>query len=111
MFKNLLNLEDKVSFPGDFVPLTERTEDRSHIKYVDLRKNKINERHHLKNVYNFDIGSLMSNSDINLIKKELKYKTLSDDPKYVYLEENKKNVKNKKVHKSGLFMEIKHNND
>ena len=111
MFKNLLNLEDKISFPGDFVPLTERTEDRSHIKYVDLRKNKINERHHLKNVYNFDIGSLMSNSDINLIKKELKYKTLSDDPKYVYLEENKKNVKNKKVHKSGLFMEIKHNND
>ena len=105
MFEKLLNLEDKISLPGDFVPLTERTEDRSHIKYIDIKTNKINKRHKLKNIYNFDIGSLMSNSDIDLFKKELKYKTLSDYPKYAYLEGNKKSQdKNKEVNKNTLYI-------
>ena len=105
MFEKLLNLEDKISLPGDFVPLTERTEDRSHIKYIDIKTNKINKRHKLKNIYNFDIGSLISNSDIDLFKKELKYKTLSDYPKYAYLEGNKKSQdKNKEVNKNTLYI-------
>ena len=46
----------------------------------------------------------MNNTELNKSKKELKYKTLYDDPKYVYIEKNKKN---KKVHKSNLFVNLK----
>ena len=93
--------------PGDFVPLTERTEDRSHIQFVDTGSTKINTRQKLNNIYNFDASSLMSNSYVDKYKKELKFKTISDDPKYVYIETNNRN-KNKKVHKSNLFINLKH---
>ena len=49
---------------------------------------------------------MSSNKELNKNKEELKYKSLYDDPKYVYVENYKKN-KNKKVHKSNLFLNIK----
>ena len=100
---------DKNSIPGDFVPRTNDNEsDKKHVHYIqtetrdnsDYQKEKIN-------IYNFDILSIMSsNKELNKNKEELKYKSLYDDPKYVYVENYKKN-KNKKVHKSNLFLNIK----
>jgi hypothetical protein len=100
---------DKNSIPGDFVPRTNDNEsDNKHVQYIqtetrdnsDYQKEKIN-------IYNFDILSIMSsNKELNKKKEELKYKSLYDDPKYVYVENYKKN-KNKKVHKSNLFLNIK----
>ena len=100
---------DKNSIPGDFVPRTNDNEsDKKHVHYIqtetrdnsDYQKEKIN-------IYNFDILSIMSsNKELNKKKEELKYKSLYDDPKYVYVENYKKN-KNKKVHKSNLFLNIK----
>ena len=102
-------VNDKITLPGDFVPLTERTEDRSHLQLIDTRSTKVNEKQNGYYIYDFDAKSLMSNyTDINYFKKELKFKTLSDDPKYVYIEANQSN-QNKKVHKSNLFVNVKHN--
>ena len=102
-------VNDKITLPGDFVPLTERTEDRSHLQLIDTRSTKVNEKQNRLYIYDFDAKSLMSNyTDINNFKKELKFKTLSDDPKYVYIEANQNN-QNKKVHKSNLFVNVKHN--
>jgi len=100
---------DKNSIPGDFVPRTiDSGSDKKHVHYIqtetrdnsDYQKEKIN-------IYNFDILSIMSsNKELNKNKEELKYKSLYDDPKYVYVENYKKN-KNKKVHKSNLFVNVK----
>ena len=106
-YEDKFPIKDKITLPGDFVPLTERTEDRSHIQFVDTGSTKINTRQKLNNIYNFDASSLMSNSYVDKYKKELKFKTISDDPKYVYIETNNRN-KNKKVHKSNLFINLKH---
>jgi len=104
---NMFPANDKITLPGDFVPLTERTEDRSHIQYIETRSNKTSKNQSLNKIYNFDAGSIMSNQEADKYKKVLKYKTLSDNPKYVYIETNKKN-KNKKIHKSNLFVNLKH---
>ena len=100
---------DKNSIPGDFVPRTNDNEsDKKHVHYIqtetrdnsDYQKEKIN-------IYNLDILSIMSsNKELNKNKEKLKYKSLYDDPKYVYVENYKKN-KNKKIHKSNLFLNIK----
>ena len=48
----------------------------------------------------------MTYPDVEKHKKELKFKTMSDDPKYVYVDLIENNLK-KKLHKSNLFVNIR----
>ena len=47
----------------------------------------------------------MTNSNYDRYKKEIKFKTMSDNPKYAYVELMEKNKK-KKSHKGNLFVNV-----
>ena len=98
--------EDKNALPGDFVPKSIDSIDKKHVKYIKsetISKRKKDNKY----IFDFDISSIINNDVINKNKNELKYKTLYDDPKYVYINNNK-NIK--KVHKSNLFVNLKSKN-
>ena len=101
--KELFLFEDKTIFPGDFVPKTTDSTDKRHVHYIKSETNADIKKEN-KRIYDFDIGGIINNDEINKNKKELKYKTLYDDPKYVYIEKNKNK---KKVHRSNLFVNLK----
>ena len=102
--EEIIFLKGKTTLPGDFVPTTiDSTIDKRHVQYIKTERNDEPKKEEVK-IFDFDISSLMNNTELNKSKKELKYKTLYDDPKYVYIEKNKKN---KKVHKSNLFVNLK----
>ena len=105
--EDIISLRSKNSIPGDFVPRTTDTmSDKKHVEYIHTINN-IKKKQKI-NIYDFDVQSLMSNNELNKNKKELKYKSLYDDPKYVYIENNKKN---KKVHKCNIFVNVKSKNE
>ena len=92
--------------PGDFVPKSiDSSIDKRHVQYIRTIASEVIKKDK-KYIYDFDIGSIINNDEINRNKKELRYKSLYDDPKYVYIENNKMP---KKVHKSNLFVNIKQN--
>ena len=108
--ESIIPVNDKISFHEDFIPLTERTNDRSHIQYIDTKSNKTTKKlQYLKTICDFDISSVKTNTNTVKYNRELRFKTLSDDPKYEYLE-SKRIVKNSKIHKSNLFVNIKKTN-
>ena len=106
---DIMTLRDKNSIPGDFVPKTidSSTIDKRHVHYIHTQKTDMDIIKEKKYIYDFDIGGIINNNELNKNKNELKYKTLYDDPKYVYIENNRKN---KKVHKSNLFVNLKRKN-
>ena len=101
----ILNNNDKNSLKEDFIPLTERTNDRSHVQYIDTQSNISTERQKINTIYNFDLNSIMTNSNYDRYKKEIKFKTMSDNPKYAYVELMETNKK-KKSHKGNLFVNV-----
>ena len=103
-FQNKEN--DKNSLRNDFIHLTERTNDRSHAQYIDTQSNKTTKKQSTNTIYNLDVNSIMTYPDVEKHKKELKFKTMSDDPKYVYVDLIENNLK-KKLHKSNLFVNIR----
>ena len=107
MVKIILKDKDQISFPGDFVPMTERSNYRSHVQYIDdTCSTKYTKKQAFSTIFNYEINSLNPISYAEKYKKEMKFKTLSDDPKYSYVESNKMN-KSQKTHKSNFFGNLK----
>jgi hypothetical protein len=107
MVKIILKDKDQISFPGDFVPMTERSNYRSHVQYIDdTCSTKYTKKQGFSTIFNYEINSLNPVSYAEKYKKEMKFKTLSDDPKYSYVESNKMN-KSQKTHKSNFFGNLK----
>ena len=94
-YHHKLNKKNKI--PGDFVPKISNNDKTSH--HVELIPTSEEETkiyiHTLTNSFNKSF-----NEDFNKSCRQLKYATLYDNPKYVYLDENYNNVK---VHKSNLL--------
>ena len=100
---------DKNSLKDNFFPLSERTTARSHVQYIDTQSNETTKKQNI-GIYNNEINSIMTFPDYDRFKKELKFKTMSDDPKYGYVDLMEIKT-SKKSHKSKLFVNIKKNKE
>ena len=106
---SVIQNNDKNSLKDNFFPLTERTTARSHVQYIDTQSNETTKKQNIGTIYNNEINSIMTFSDYDKFKKELKFKTMSDDPKYGYVDLITNS--SKKSHKSELFVNIKKKKD